>query len=275
MAARTEGDFSGLAEIYRRSRPSYPADLMAAVATAVGDVACRPDALAVDVGAGTGIFTRQLRATLPSSCAVLGVEPNADMRNAAEADATGTPGLRYAEGMAERLPVPDNAAVLLAAGQAAHWFDRAAFFDEAARVLATGGVLAMFQNNRDWRTSPFMEAYERFIEAHAIRGDGSRYTRAYRDGPFAQELLRRFGHVVAQQFRWVRRMEVDAFVEMAASSTQVQRAFTQVGDAEGRSMIRDIARTHANAEGEVSVPYISELYMARPGGPMIRTDLVP
>ncbi|WP_237683878.1 class I SAM-dependent methyltransferase [Lysobacter solisilvae (ex Woo and Kim 2022)] len=42
----------------------------------------------------------------------------------------------------ERTTLPDASVQLVAVAQALHWFDRAAFFAECARVLAPGGVLA-------------------------------------------------------------------------------------------------------------------------------------
>ena len=44
---------------------------------------------------------------------------------------------------AEKLPAPDSSARLLTVSQALHWFDLGRFFDEARRVLAPGGVLAV------------------------------------------------------------------------------------------------------------------------------------
>ena len=52
------------------------------------------------------------------------------------------PRVRYACGLVEQLPLPDGAAALVAAAQAAHWFDFERFYLECRRVLVPGGVFA-------------------------------------------------------------------------------------------------------------------------------------
>lgn len=254
--------YTGLAESYQKVRPSYPPALIAAIVAFAGP-ALASGALVVDVGAGTGIATRALAAALPAGCDVLGVEPNDDMRAKAEAAVSAGSGIRFAAGAADALPVADGAAALLTAAQAAHWFDRPRFYTEALRVLRPGGVIGIFENNRDWRRSALLDVHEGFLEAHAVRRDGSRYSRFYRDHPYAQELLRAFGNVVAEQFTWIRRMSVADFVAMAKTSTQVQAAIANLGDATATARMLAYAAEHADAEGMLDIPYTAELHRAR------------
>jgi hypothetical protein len=67
---------------YAQYRPSYPdqlighlTGLIAAVPAGMGTVLDR-----LDIGAGTGIFSRQLRDALPASTRLIAVEPGAAMR---------------------------------------------------------------------------------------------------------------------------------------------------------------------------------------------------
>src|SRR5690606_9173415 len=69
----------------------------------------------------------------------LGVEPSADQL--AHAEAAGN--VRYVRAAAERLPVAGRSAALITAAQAAHWFDRPAFYAEARRIAVDGAVLAL------------------------------------------------------------------------------------------------------------------------------------
>jgi SAM-dependent methyltransferase len=83
--------------------------------------------LAVDVGCGTGISTAPLLAVARWA---VGVDPSLPMLTRAE------PGPRraFVAGRAERLPLADDCADLVAAGSAFHWFDRERFAAEAVRI---------------------------------------------------------------------------------------------------------------------------------------------
>ena len=259
----TDVSYTGAAEKYQKARPDYPAAMMAALRDFAAGALSGERVTVLDVGCGTGISTRALRRALPGHVALIGVEPNADMRGQAAEAGRNDPAMRFVEGKAERLSVEDASCALVVAGQAAQYFDRPAFYAEAARVLVPGGALALFENNRDWRASAFLARHEDFLETHSVRPDGSLYSRFYRDHPYAQELLRQFGNSTALQFPWVRTMSVAAFMTMAESSTQAMRALVKLGRERGLAEIRNYVEAAADGEGNVAVPFVAELYLAR------------
>jgi SAM-dependent methyltransferase len=128
--------FGAAAEDYDRSRPEYPSQ---AVAWMVGDEPRK----VVDLGAGTGIFSRLL-ASLGHE--VTAVEPDGQMRRRL---AERSPGVTALAGSAESIPLESGAADAVVAAQAYHWFDNDAARAEIARVLAPGGVFAPIWNVRD------------------------------------------------------------------------------------------------------------------------------
>jgi ubiquinone/menaquinone biosynthesis C-methylase UbiE len=217
----------------------------------------------VDVGCGTGISTFVLMEALPETCRVIGVEPNADMRAEAARAAPAGRDVSFVAGSAQAIPVADSRAALVTAGQAMHWFDRPAFYAEAARILAPGGLLAVFENNRNWRRSALLDEHEAFLEAHALEKSGAAYSRFYRDHPYAQELFRAFGNVRAESFEWVRHVPVETFLTMAESSTIVQSALARTDYQEGLGMMKAYAERHADQNGLVNLPYITELYLVQ------------
>jgi ubiquinone/menaquinone biosynthesis C-methylase UbiE len=262
MNVRTDA-YTGLAQKYRESRPTYPAELVRLVADSAGTALGQPAPLLVDVGCGTGISTLALIEMLPETCRVIGVEPNADMRAEAARAAPAGRDVSFVAGSAQAIPVGDSSAALVTAAQAIHWFDRPAFYAEAARALGPGGALAVFENNRNWRRSALLDQHEAFLEAHALEKSGTPYSRSYRDHPYAQELFRAFGNVRAEKFEWVRRVPVETFLTMTESSTVVQSALARTGHQEGLEMMRAYSERHADQDGLLSIPYIAEVYLVR------------
>ncbi len=132
--------FDSGAAAYERGRPSYPA---AAVDLLVEELGIGPGATVVDLGAGTGKWTRLLVAR---GAMVVAVEPVAGMR--AEL-AAAVPEAEVVEAPAEAVPLADGSVDAVTAAQSFHWFDRPATLAECARLLRPGGGLAMIWNARD------------------------------------------------------------------------------------------------------------------------------
>jgi SAM-dependent methyltransferase len=141
--------FAEVAEAYERGRPSYPDD---AVRWLVGEQACD----VVDLGAGTGKLTRVLVAR---GHRVVAVEPLDEMRAELEA---AVPGAHALAGSAEAIPLEDASADVVTSAQAFHWFDHDAALPEIARVLRSGGRIALVWNSRDDR-DPWMERLSAII----------------------------------------------------------------------------------------------------------------
>ncbi|OWP48475.1 class I SAM-dependent methyltransferase [Pseudomonas nitroreducens] len=118
-------------QAYARFRPEYPAELAAYLASMAPD-----QALAVDVGCGSGQLTRQLAEHFT---AVVGFDPSADQI----AHAAPQENVNYACAPAEELPLPGRSASLITAAQAAHWFDLPRFYDEVRRIAEPNAILAL------------------------------------------------------------------------------------------------------------------------------------
>lgn len=131
-----EEKFTGKAALYEMSRPSYAQGAIDLIRSEIplGEKIA-------DIGAGTGIFTRQL---LSAGYKVYAVEPNADMRErllGCGAEVVCAP--------AEDTGLPDNSVSLVTAAQAFHWFDREKFRAECRRILVPGGKVLLLWNSED------------------------------------------------------------------------------------------------------------------------------
>jgi len=140
-AARSRS-FDPIAAEYERHRPEYPEP---ALRWAAGMLALRGGERVLDLGAGTGKLSRGLVAL---GFDVVAVEPGRRMR---EQLRLAVPAAQAVEGCAEAIPLPDGSVAAAFAGQAYHWFERAAALPELHRVLRDGGGLALLWNWWDER----------------------------------------------------------------------------------------------------------------------------
>jgi ubiquinone/menaquinone biosynthesis C-methylase UbiE len=263
MTATPAGSaYEGLASFYDRRRPSYPAEAVRAVASLATGAA--PSGRVVDVGCGTGIFTRLLAAELPASFPVTGVEPGADMRAMAASRAAG--GTQFVFGRAEALPVDTQDAILVTAATAAHWFDRPRFYAEAARVLAPGGSIALIQNERRWWDYEALAEYESLFEALVPgyrRGSHPDASGMFSVADFAAELsaVASFTAPTSRLWDWEMRFDNEAFVEFSQSSTIVQRAIARTSSGTILEALEAFLDRHAK-NGAITVQYRTKLVTA-------------
>lgn len=241
--------FGTVSDGYAQFRPRYPDGLVGGVAARIGGARV-PSALPIlDIGSGTGVFTRQLAAALPPGRQVIGIEPSPQMRAQAVAE-PGLAGVTYRAGEAERLPVADGGAGGLVAATAAHWFDRPAFYREAARALPSGGVLAIVEYVRD-DASPAARAVIDFLARHGE-------ARAYARPDYATELGALTGFADLEELREARtfRLGLPEFAGLALSSSHARKAIEEMGHAGAVARLISIGRELADTDGTVPFGYL-------------------
>lgn len=148
------GRFGGLAEVYAKCRPTYPA---AAIDFLIAQAQLEKGAVVADIGSGTGISSRLLA---ERGLRVVGIEPNAEMRERAARESLppDLPLPTYVDGKAEATGLPDGSVDVVVAAQAFHWFQVEPTLREFHRILNRGGWVALLWNERD-EADPFTAAY--------------------------------------------------------------------------------------------------------------------
>lgn len=134
-AAAFSDHFSGVADGYSAYRPGYPDSLFAALAAVIGNES--RSTTVWDCAAGNGqasvALSKHFGCVLATDASVKQIAAAPPMDNLFRAAAT-----------AERCPLRDRSVGLVTVAQALHWFRFEQFFAEVKRVLAPGGVLAVW-----------------------------------------------------------------------------------------------------------------------------------
>lgn len=153
--------FSDRVENYVKYRPGYPSEFIDYLYINVG---FSKDSIIADIGSGTGILTALL---LDRGGRVVGVEPNGEMRKAAEALLEEFPKFVSMDGTAENTGLSGNSIDYVICAQAFHWFNRDECKKEFQRILKPDGKVVLVWNNRKVQESGFSAEYEGLLRAYA------------------------------------------------------------------------------------------------------------
>jgi SAM-dependent methyltransferase len=144
--------FEHVGDEYDAARPSYPAGVFDAIGALGG-------AQVLDIGAGTGIATRQL---LDRGASVIAVDRGRGLLARAVAH---TPELPVVVGDGAVLPFADASVDLVCFAQSWHWLDERSRCREAHRVLRSGGRWAAWWSHARADAEDWFDRYWSVIEA--------------------------------------------------------------------------------------------------------------
>jgi SAM-dependent methyltransferase len=153
--------FSNRVDNYIKYRPDYPAGVTAFLKK---EGLFTPESVIADIGSGTGISSQLF---LKEGNTVYGIEPNKEMREAAERLLSGYKNFISVDATAEATGLKDGSIDLIIAGQAFHWFDKQKCKAEFKRILKPGGYVVLMWNDRRTDSTQFLSAYEDFIKMFA------------------------------------------------------------------------------------------------------------
>ncbi len=243
--------FSNRVENYIRYRPGYPPEILGMLETECG---LRRESVIADIGSGTGILTRIF---LEHGNPVFAVEPNKDMREAAERLLGGWSRLRSIAAAAEATSLADHSVDIIVAGQAFHWFDQEQCRAEFQRILKPNGWVVLLWNDRRTDSSPFLVAYEKLLRKHSTD-----YTRVDHKQINLAVLRKFFGADPAlREFPNHQHFHLESLTGRLLSSSYAP-AEGQPGHPEMMADLERIFTTHQK-NGEVVFEYDTKVYFAR------------
>lgn len=241
--AAAEG-FERGAAAYERGRPGYPRD---AVDWMVAHLGIASGSTVVDLGAGTGKFTRLLQAT---GARLIAIEPVTAMREQLE---RAVPGIEVIEGTAESMALGDGSVDAVVAAQAFHWFATAKALDEIHRVLRPGGGLGLIWNRRDLR-DPLQAALDAIVRPH--RGEAPAHERdRWRDVVYGN---RQFEPLAERQFSFEQPVDQEGAVDRVVSTSFI--ASMEDG---ARARIIAQVRGLVPANRTVVLRYLTDVFLFR------------
>lgn len=224
------GSFGAAADVYDRSRPSYPVE---AVRWALPEESKR----VLDLGAGTGKLTSVL---LDLGLDVVAVEPSEQMRARIPARA------EVLEGTAEAIPLPDGSVDAVLVGQAFHWFDPEPALAEMARVLRPGGTVGLLWNVMDDSTAWVKEVTALF---------GAEDLVSHMDGRPPFDGNGALGEPVHDEFENGQSLDRDLLVDLVASRS----VLTSLPEEERLEVLAQV-RELAPDDEPFELPYVTDAW---------------
>ncbi len=250
------GDFTDLAENYSKHRPDYcPTVLNALLGLQIKPIS---DIDFVDVGAGTGIWTRMVFKMGVGS--LIAIEPNDDMRRKGMADCQGTP-ISWHAGSAEATKLTDGSADWITMASSFHWaqFNRA--MKEFYRVLRPSGWFTAIWNPRLVEVNPLLAEIEHQLSQ--LKPDLKRISSG-RSG-ITEDLTERlwaspyFNDVVYLEGRHVIQMDPNRYLGIWRSVNDVR---SQLGAKQFDAFIKFVESRVAGLE-IIEVTYLTRAWSAR------------
>lgn len=156
--------FSDRAENYAKYRPGYPREILQFL---VDRYALTDDSVVADIGSGTGILSELF---VENGNRVLAVEPNEEMRKAAEGFLGDHPSFESVAGAAEDTTLAEESVDLVVVANSLHWVEVDTARAEFQRILKPGGHVAIVWNIARGSGTPFLEALGELMSAYRTHG---------------------------------------------------------------------------------------------------------
>jgi SAM-dependent methyltransferase len=236
--------FETVADEYDRARPDYPPGVYEALGALEG-------LTVLDVGAGTGIATREL---LRRGASVIAIDPGSAVLARAAARTRDLVAVA-ADGAA--LPMPDRVADLVCFAQAWHWLDPASRTEEAHRVLREHGRWAGWWSHARADGREWFDEYWSAIERVCVGTSRDQRDTDWGATVAASGLFKVSGRVTIP---WLREITVEDWL-----TDQVSHSYVAALPAPERRRL--VARLRALLDGEfhsglMAIPYETWLWIA-------------
>jgi SAM-dependent methyltransferase len=261
MARERRLSFGQVAELYDRTRPSYPPELVSDVIAFAGP----KGSPALEVGAGTGKATELFAAR---GVSVLALEPSAEMAALARRRCAAYPAVEVEEIDFERWQPGGRCFVLVFSAQAWHWVRPGVKYVQARLALQDGGALAVFWNLAAWdrceARSGLLAAYERAAPRFVPR-PGPMHPAAPAPPLLWGDWEREIGTAAGFEASELRQYEWNLTYPGAEYQALLRTHSDHMllPEAQREDLLEQIGAAIDAQGGELTVPYVTRLCLAR------------
>ncbi len=158
MTIETTHRFADRVDNYVKYRPHYPREMFDFL---LSQHIINENSIVADIGSGTGISSKPF---LKLNLEVFAVEPNKEMREAAEKLLGDHKNFHSVNASAENTTLKDHSIDVIVVGQAFHWFEKEKTKQEFKRILKPGGHVVLLWNDRRTDSTEFLRSYEDFLQ---------------------------------------------------------------------------------------------------------------
>jgi len=241
--------FSSRVGNYVQYRPRYPREVIATLREECG---LTSSSIVADIGSGSGALTELF---LENGNKVFAVEPNREMREAAERRLHNYAGFRSIAGRAEATSLEDRSVDFTVVGQAFHWFDVTQTRREFLRILKPPGWTMVVWNEREYDTTPFLREYDELLQRYATDYARVKHKSAYDNG-----LAEFFGTGRFTERNFSVRQEMDF---AGVKGRMLSSSYTpEPGHPNHEPMMAQLMRIYQSHQvnGHVAFQYITRMY---------------
>lgn len=237
--------FSNRAENYKKYRPHYPSEIIDFL---TDTHILNKDSVVADIGSGTGFLSELF---LQNGNLVYCVEPNDNMRQAAEQSFKTLPNFRSINGSAEATELSENQVDIITVAQAFHWFDIDEIRVEFSRILKNNGYVILIWNVRKNDANEFMKSYEDLLNKYGkskiSHGDKIRIERFFSNGKFQTKI-----------FKYSQILDFEGLKGRMLSSSYIPTE----EDPNFKDMISELKNVFDKNQinGHIEIPYDTEVY---------------
>jgi ubiquinone/menaquinone biosynthesis C-methylase UbiE len=246
--------FNTCATEYHKFRPDYP---MALFKLLIERFKLSSNSLIADVGCGTA------RASIPfaeQNIKVIGLDPSLEMLQLGQksCQSLGLPTF-FIQSSAEEIPLSDKTLDFINCAQAFHWFNPEKAFNEFKRILKPTGGFALYWNNRDQLTAPYLVKVEELI---------TKYNPKYKGGYQSQDWekiikdSKLFTHIEFCSFSHSESLSIDDFIGLSRSFSYVRNVLNDKEMSLFTSELQDLLIKNS-INNQLQLPYQVKLWCAK------------
>ncbi len=244
--------FSNRVDNYVKYRPRYPKEV---IETLRNECSLVSSSRIADIGSGTGVLAELF---LQNGNRVFAVEPNREMREAAERLLQTYPGFSSIAGKAENTTLNNESVDFAVVGQAFHWFEVQEARREFLRILKQSGWVMVVWNEREFETTPFMIAYDQLLKRYAPDYARERHKRVYDTA-----LSDLFGshNFATRTFSYLQELDFEGVRGRMLSSSYTP----EPGHPNHEPLMAELSKIYQAHEinGQITLRYVTRMYYGR------------